>query len=103
MCYEEFTEEIPAQGHKFGEWEVTKKATDKAEGKKERVCSVCGEKESEVIPVISAQPDEPKQPGTPNIPNTTGMAITYIVASVIGIMALSATAGTVIVKRKRSK
>ena len=37
-------------GHSWGEWKVTKEATESAEGTKERVCSRCGEKETAVIP-----------------------------------------------------
>lgn len=44
---EKFT--IPALGHKWGEWKVTKEPSC-AVGEKERVCERCGEKETEVIP-----------------------------------------------------
>ena len=33
--------------HAYGEWKETKKATCKEEGEKERVCSLCGDKETE--------------------------------------------------------
>ena len=36
--------------HTFGLWTVTTKATDSADGSKERTCSVCGYKQTEVIP-----------------------------------------------------
>ena len=36
--------------HKYGEWKVTKEATETANGSKERKCSVCGEVEKAVIP-----------------------------------------------------
>ncbi len=36
--------------HSFGEWTVTKQATESEEGAKERRCGVCGYKETEVIP-----------------------------------------------------
>ena len=38
--------------HKFGAWTVVKEATENEEGLKERVCSVCGEKETQVIEVL---------------------------------------------------
>lgn len=41
---------IPALGHKWGEWTVTKKATETEEGEETRICSVCGEKETRTIP-----------------------------------------------------
>ncbi len=37
--------------HSYGEWEVTKEATCKEEGTKERSCS-CGEKETETLPLV---------------------------------------------------
>lgn len=43
-------ETIPALGHDFGSWTVTKEATCTEDGTRERVCSRCGEKETEVIP-----------------------------------------------------
>ena len=44
--------EVEAKGHSFGEWEVVKEATEKEKGTKERVCSVCSEKETEEIPML---------------------------------------------------
>ncbi len=35
--------------HTFGDWKVTKDPTEEAEGSKERVCTVCGYKTTEVI------------------------------------------------------
>ncbi len=43
-------EVIPAKGHQWSEWTVTKEATCFADGEKTRTCSVCGETETEVIP-----------------------------------------------------
>ena len=43
------TRVIKATGHQFGEWKVVREPTDYLSGKKERVCSVCGEKETEKI------------------------------------------------------
>ena len=48
-------EVIPATGHSWGEWEVTKEATETEAGSKERVCETCGEKETEEIPVIGGE------------------------------------------------
>lgn len=36
-------------GHSYGEWTITKQPTAKTEGEKERVCSVCGDKQTEAI------------------------------------------------------
>ena len=44
--------EVDAKGHSYGEWEVVEEATEEETGLKERVCSVCLNKETEVIPVL---------------------------------------------------
>lgn len=46
-------EELSATGHQFGEWVIEKEATVSEEGLRYHVCSVCGEKETENIPVLS--------------------------------------------------
>ena len=38
--------------HNFGDWKVVREATCDAEGLAERVCSVCGDKETRVIPKL---------------------------------------------------
>lgn len=53
---------IPA-GHSYGEWTVTKEATATEDGSRERVCSVCQNKETEVIPATgSSKPEDPEDP-----------------------------------------
>ena len=54
VCGEVLTaqEQIPALGHRFGDWTTTKPAKCTETGQKERVCSVCGEKETETTPVL---------------------------------------------------
>ena len=44
---------IPATGHSWGEWQVTKDATATTEGSRERECVACGKKETEVIPILA--------------------------------------------------
>jgi hypothetical protein len=44
-----------ANGHSFGEWEVVKEATTTEVGEKKRVCSACGETETEEIPVVEEE------------------------------------------------
>lgn len=47
------TEEIPALGHKAGDWKVTKEATCTEKGSKDQLCSVCGEViKTEEIPAL---------------------------------------------------
>ena len=45
---------IEALGHEFGEWKVTKEPTATEEGSKERACTRCDEKETEVIPALGS-------------------------------------------------
>ena len=44
---------VPAKGHSFGEWKVEKEATKTATGLKSRVCTVCNQKETQVIPKLT--------------------------------------------------
>lgn len=46
----EETELSPALGHSFDEWQTVIPSTCTEDGKKERICSACGEKEEEVLP-----------------------------------------------------
>lgn len=48
-CHEKEHVTIPANGHSWGEWSVTRPATILLEGEEERTCSVCGEKETRPI------------------------------------------------------
>ena len=41
-----------ALGHSWGNWEIVTEATEEAEGKEKRICSVCQEKETQPIPKI---------------------------------------------------
>lgn len=47
--------------HTFGEWKVTKEATETEKGAKEKECSVCGYKVEEEIPVVGAEDEEDKE------------------------------------------
>ena len=49
-------ESIPALGHSWSEWEVTKPATKEEDGAMQRVCSVCGAVETGVIPSLEPKP-----------------------------------------------
>ena len=42
-------ETVPAKGHSYGSWKVTKKATCTAAGSREKVCANCGDKVTEAI------------------------------------------------------
>ncbi len=46
---------IAAKGHSYGKWEITAEPTLTEKGMKERVCSVCGGKETAEIPVLTPE------------------------------------------------
>ena len=48
-------EDLPALGHTYGEWSVTKAATATETGEKAHTCTVCGNKETVEIPTISTE------------------------------------------------
>ena len=52
--------ELPANGHSFGDWTVSKEATVEEEGEEKRVCSDCGEEETRTIDKLEPQPTNPK-------------------------------------------
>ncbi len=54
-CGETGTEEVPASGHDWGEWTVTKEATADEEGEETRECKNCGENETRAIEKLPAE------------------------------------------------
>lgn len=54
-CGYSYTESIPSTNHNFGEWIIIKEATETEKGIKERVCNVCGEKETQIIPILTTE------------------------------------------------
>ena len=58
--------------HTFGDWTVTKEATEAETGTKEHTCTVCGYKATETIPVVVSQKNLPT-PNTMTIDNSTGL------------------------------
>ena len=50
--------------HTFGDWTVTKEATDTADGSRERKCIVCGHVQSEKISAIGGATDNTESGGT---------------------------------------
>ncbi len=63
--------------HKWGEWKVTKNPEIGVEGEQERVCELCGEKQTEKIPALEEEDNPP-----------TGDSIVYI--AVLGAMMMAA-------------
>ncbi len=52
--------EIPAKGHSFGKWEITKNPTYVIEGNKTRSCSLCATMENQAIARLEAPANEVK-------------------------------------------
>ena len=48
---------VEKTAHTYGEWSVVKEATAAETGLKERICTVCGKKQTEDIPVTSGESD----------------------------------------------
>ena len=111
-------ETVSATGHTFGEWKVVKEATGEADGEKARECSMCGEKETEIIPTtgVTDEPDEtetpddtenpdepsiPVEPTIPEEPKDDGMGIELIVGIVAGVVLVGGAAVTIIFLRKK--
>lgn len=46
------TRPLPLVNHTWGEWQTTKNPTEKENGEMERTCSVCGKKETQIIPTL---------------------------------------------------
>ena len=96
--------ELPANGHSFGDWTVSKEATVEAEGEEKRVCSGCGEEETRTIDKLEPQPTETKPAetkpaetkptesttGEPEPANSNTGLIVGIVAAVVVIGAVVA-------------
>lgn len=61
---------LPANGHSWGAWQVTKTPTATAQGEQRRVCSECGKTETKALPKTAA----PTQATT--VPKTTHPAST---------------------------
>ena len=55
VCGEKKVNNLPANGHTWGEWEITKEAECEVDGSRKHVCSVCGVEESEVIEKLEHQ------------------------------------------------
>lgn len=104
-------ERINVTQHTFGEWKTVKAATETAVGEKERICSVCGYQESEVIaplgtdttnPDDTSKPDGTSKPiGNENDPeNPTGFPW-WILIVVIACVAIAVVVIIIIAKKKK--
>ncbi|MCQ2424648.1 MAG: SH3 domain-containing protein [Lachnospiraceae bacterium] len=107
---------VPALGHDFGEWKVTKEATADETGLSERVCSRCSEKETGILPKKEAPvTEETTLPGDTSAPEGTGESGAkkedesrlpgWVLPSAIGAAVLAAIAITaaVLTGKKKAK
>lgn len=79
---------VQSEKHTFGEWKVTKEATKTEKGSKERVCTVCGYKETAVIPALDTAPKTGDETN----------AVAFILLAVISLMSVACL--TVVSKKK---
>ncbi len=63
VCGETMTLHIGPIGHTWGDWIVESEATFETEGLKKRICSVCADEETEIIPVLETKEFEDKDSG----------------------------------------
>ena len=105
---------IEKSAHDFGEWTITKAATETETGSKERICSVCGYKQIAEIPLTGSteEPTLPENPGesvTSNgqenttIPNTGNADSVILWSSLMLITAASVTSYEILKRKKRIK
>ncbi len=105
-------EKMPAKGHTFGDWTVTKAATCTAEGTETRTCKDCGETETRAIAKTAheyvngvckncgaKQSTTPTQPANPAATSDTNVSPALLTA----VLCLSGCAAVVIKKKKSAK
>lgn len=59
--------------HTFGDWRVTKEATESADGIKERACTVCGYAETARIPATGTKPADSSSPAADSASQSGGV------------------------------
>lgn len=87
--------------HAFGDWKVTKEATEKEAGEKEHICTVCGYTETAEIEKLAATTD-PTKPGSTSLQtgDNSHMALWFALLFVSGAGVIGTT---VYGKKKRAK
>lgn len=84
------------EAHKYGDWKVTKEATEKEAGEKEHTCTVCGYVETAAIEKLAAKPGT----DTPATGDNSHMALWIALLLVSGAGVIGTT---VYGKKKRAK
>lgn len=106
--------ELPATGHSYGEWTVSKEATTEAEGEEKRVCSGCGEEETRAIAKLEPQPTDPQPTDPkptdpkptepkPTEPTTepTGPNTGLIIGIIAAVVVVCAVVAFVLIKKRK--
>ena len=92
--------ELPATGHSYGDWTVSKEATVEAAGEEKRVCSGCGEEETRSIAKLEPQPTDPK-PTEPATTEPAGPNTGLIIGIVAAVVVACAVVAFVLIKKRK--
>ena len=88
----------PAE-HTFGDWKVTKEPTETQTGEQERVCTVCGEKQTATISVIT----NPNGAGDPGADDSSSKTMVIIIVVVAVVVVAGAVVAFVLISKKKKK
>lgn len=112
-----FSEELtsivdPKQDHIYGDWKVTVKPTSDAAGRKERVCSICGDIQEDTLPAeptvnVPDEPgiDTPDEPDidTPEKPEPSTSNAGWVILCVVLIIVAAGAAVVIVLWIKKKK
>lgn len=98
---------VAQEEHTFGDWNVTKKATTKRKGEKERTCEVCEYQEIKSIPVKSSKDSDKTTKATKDAkngsPKTGDSSNVPLWTALLCVSAVGVTGTVLTRKRKRTK
>ena len=98
---------VAQEEHTFGDWNVTKKATTKRKGEKERTCEVCEYQEIKTIPVKSGKDSDKTTKATKDAkngsPKTGDSSNVPLWTALLCVSAVGVTGTVLTRKRKRTK
>lgn len=98
---------VAQEEHTFGDWNVTKKATTKRKGEKERTCEVCEYQEIKSIPVKSGKDSDKTTKATKDAkngsPKTGDSSNVPLWTALLCVSAVGVTGTVLTRKRKRTK
>lgn len=98
---------VAKEKHTFGDWKVTKKATTKRKGEKERICEVCEYRQFKTIPVKSSKDGDKSAEATKDAesgsPKTGDSSSVPLWTALLCVSACGVTGTVLTRKRKRTK